>query len=61
VCSSDLTRYSTLAYHLRWNYLAPRVAKLGSYLTERLVAKRYVERLLRDCAADADRSNAKAA
>jgi SAM-dependent methyltransferase len=56
-----LTRYSTLAYHLRWNYLAPRVAKLGSYLTERLVAKRYVERLLRECAADADRSNAKAA
>jgi SAM-dependent methyltransferase len=58
---SAITRYGTLAYHLRWNYLAPRVAKLSSYLAERLFARRYVERRLRDCATGYDRSAARAA
>ena len=58
---SALTRYGTLGYHLRWNYLAPRVAKLASYLRERLVAKRYVARLLRECAAEPDPSITRAA
>ncbi len=44
-----LTRYNRLTYHLRWNYLAPRVAKLASYAVERLTAERFVERLLHDC------------
>jgi SAM-dependent methyltransferase len=56
-----LTRYNALTYHLRWSYLAPRVAKVTSYLGERLLARRYVERLLRQCAAEADPPIAKAA
>lgn len=56
-----LTRYSSLAYHLRWGYLAPRAAKLGSYLVERVAAKRFVERLLRECAANTAPEIAKAA
>jgi SAM-dependent methyltransferase len=56
-----LTRYNALTYHLRWNYLAPRVTKLASYFGERLFAKRYVGRLLRQCAAESDRSVARAA
>ncbi len=56
-----LTRYSTLGYHLRWNYVVPRTAKLVSYLYERIAAKRFVARLLAECAAEADKSLAKAA
>jgi len=56
-----LTRYNALTYHLRWTYLAPRVTKVASYLGERLFAKRYVDRLLRQCAAKADPPIAKAA
>ncbi len=56
-----LTRYNALTYHLRWNYLAPRLAKLASYASERLFAERFVHRLVLECAAPRDHSIARAA
>ena len=56
-----LTRDGALGYHLRWNYLVPRAAKLTSYLVERLFAKRYVERLLRESAAETAGAKTRAA
>lgn len=56
-----LTRYSTLGYHLRWNYVVPRATKLFSYLYERVAAKRFVARLLAECATEPERHVAKAA
>ena len=44
-----LARYNRLTYHLRWNYLAPRLSKVASYARERLTAWAFVSRLLYEC------------
>jgi hypothetical protein len=44
-----LTRYNRFTHHARWNYLAPRLAKLWSYGVERLMARAFVARLICDC------------
>jgi SAM-dependent methyltransferase len=41
-----IERYTTLGYHLRWSYLAQRIAKLASYGWERCTAKACLRRLL---------------
>ncbi len=48
-----LNRYNSLTYHARWNYLAPRAVKVGSYLWERVAAERFVRRLLQQCEREA--------
>lgn len=42
-----LERHNWASYHLRWNYLWPRLRKLAGYASEHLVAKPYVNRVLR--------------
>lgn len=44
-----IARYSALAYHLRFDYLIPRAAKLVSYAQEYLLAPLLVPRLLARC------------
>lgn len=51
-----LERYNALTYHLRWNYLWPRLKKVTSYLTEQVMAKQFVRRILTQCA-DASRQS----
>lgn len=46
-----LHRAGSLAYHLRWNYLWPRVRKLAAYLREHWTARHEVRQLLARCAA----------
>lgn len=44
-----LNRYNNFTYHVRWNYVWPRVRKLASYLGEHLTASRQVRGLLTKC------------
>jgi SAM-dependent methyltransferase len=44
-----LGRYNNLTYHLRWNYVVPRLVKLAGYVWEHVVAKREVRRLVEQC------------
>jgi SAM-dependent methyltransferase len=44
-----ISRYNNFTYHLRWNYVAPRLQKLTGYLWERIVAKRAVTKLIERC------------
>jgi 2-polyprenyl-3-methyl-5-hydroxy-6-metoxy-1,4-benzoquinol methylase len=46
-----LTRYNNFTYHVRWNYVWPRVRKLASYLGEHVSAGRQVRALLAKCRA----------
>jgi 2-polyprenyl-3-methyl-5-hydroxy-6-metoxy-1,4-benzoquinol methylase len=44
-----LSRYNNWTYHVRWNYLAPRLRKLAGYVWERIAAKREVSKLIARC------------
>lgn len=44
-----LRRHNPVSYHLRWGYLAPRVAKVTGYAWEHLTARRELETILRRC------------
>jgi 2-polyprenyl-3-methyl-5-hydroxy-6-metoxy-1,4-benzoquinol methylase len=44
-----LSRHSWTSYHLRWQYLWPRLRKLGGYAVEHLCGKQYVQSVLRQC------------
>jgi hypothetical protein len=48
-----LSRYSTLTYHLRASYLAPRCQKLFGYANELLFAWRDARRIVARCQATA--------
>ncbi len=41
-----LTRYSTVTYHLRWHYLHERVATILRHASNRVLARRRLQRLL---------------
>jgi SAM-dependent methyltransferase len=56
-----LERYGWLTYHLRWSYLRPRMAKLGSYFHEYLAARRYLQWIEHECAASLSAPDVKAA
>ncbi len=49
-----LRRYNNFTYHVRWNYVWPRIRKLASYAAEHLTAKRTVRRLLERCRSHAE-------
>jgi SAM-dependent methyltransferase len=44
-----LGRYNNLTYHLRWNYLWPRVRKLAAYAAEYVTATRRIRRIAELC------------
>jgi SAM-dependent methyltransferase len=54
-----ISRYNNFTYHVRWNYVAPRVRKLAGYLWERVVAKREVAKLIARCQQSAQLDNGK--
>lgn len=46
---SDLNRSNPLPYHMRWRYATDRLAKVSSYTSEHLRAKKFVAKLIQDC------------
>ncbi|MEX2188449.1 MAG: class I SAM-dependent methyltransferase [Pirellulales bacterium] len=44
-----LRRYDNFTYHVRWNYVWPRLRKLAGYAAEHLTATRAVRNLLQRC------------
>lgn len=51
-----ITRFNTVTYHLRWQYLRERLLSIGDLLTGRIGAQRQVARIL-DASAGRERSS----